>query len=325
MKRPLGRSGLQVSALGMGCWAIGGPWTMRGNQAGWGDVDDAESTRAIHRALDLGITFFDTAANYGCGHSERVLGRALACCRDQVVIATKFGYNVDEETKSAVFYGDDQDSAEVVRNLRRDCEASLRRLNTDYIDLYQFHINAYSPSKAAAVRDTLEELVAEDRIRYYGWSTDNPEGARVFSEGPHCAAIQHSLNVMHDAPEILDVCERFGLASINRGPLAKGILTGKYAADAQFARNDIRSSDTFRRDSLLPGLRKLQDISEVLTSGGRTPAQGALAWIWARSRGTIPIPGIRTVAQATENTGAMNFGPLNESQMGEIDRLLGGF
>jgi aryl-alcohol dehydrogenase-like predicted oxidoreductase len=321
MQRPLGA--IQVSAMGMGCWAIGGPWTMRGNQAGWGDVDDDESIRAIHAALEQGITFFDTAANYGCGHSERVLGHALAGRRDQVVIATKFGYSVDEESRRVELYDDNVNSDQVVSRLRQDCEAGLRRLGIDRIDLYQFHINDYSPAKAPAVRDVLEELVAEGKIRFYGWSTDHAEGARVFAQGKHCVAIQHDLNVIKDAPEVLAVCEEFGLASINRSPLVRGAITGKYTADSQFQPNDLRHRDYFRQQWLGPALEKLDALREILTSGGRTLAQGALAWIWARSPRTIPIPGIRNAAQAAENAGAMHFGPLSGDQMKEIEQLLG--
>jgi aryl-alcohol dehydrogenase-like predicted oxidoreductase len=321
MQRSLGP--IQVSAMGMGCWAIGGPWLMRGNQAGWGDVDDDESIRAIHRALELGVTFFDTAANYGSGHSERVLGRALAGRRDRVVIATKFGYRVDEETRRVDLYDNDVNSDQVVSRLRQDCEASLRRLGTDRIDLYQFHVNDHSPTKAPAVRDALEELVAEGKIRFYGWSTDHAEGARVFAQGKHCVAIQHDLNVIKDAPEVLAVCEEFGLASINRSPLVRGAITGKYTADSQFQPNDLRHRDYFKSQWLDPTLEKLDALRGILTSGGRTLAQGALAWIWARSPRTIPIPGIRNVAQATENAGAMRFGPLSDDQMKEIEQLLG--
>jgi aryl-alcohol dehydrogenase-like predicted oxidoreductase len=148
-KRILGRSGIEVSPMGMGCWAIGGPWSIVQDgeplPAGWGQVDDVESIRSIHRALDLGITFFDTAANYGCGHSERILGQAISDRRDQVVIATKFGHIIDEQTK--VMHGDD---ALVVGNIRTDCEASLRRLNTDYIDLYQFHEGQFDLCRSGA-------------------------------------------------------------------------------------------------------------------------------------------------------------------------------
>jgi aryl-alcohol dehydrogenase-like predicted oxidoreductase len=323
MKRLLGRSGITVSAMGMGCWAIGGPWIIHGKQAGWGEVDDDESIRAIRRALDLGITFFDTAANYGAGHSERILGRALADRRDEVVIATKFGYAVDEEHRSVVLYDREVGSDKVVEHVRRDCEASLRRLGTDCIDLFQFHVNRYPPEKAPKVRDALEGLVSAGKIRFYGWSTDRPESARVFAEGEHCVAIQHRLNVIRDAPEILSVCEEFSLASINRGPLARGALTGKYSPDAQFSEKDLRHREGFRDQWLIPATEALEKIGAILTSDGRALAQGALAWIWARSARTIPIPGIRTVAQAEENAKAMAFGPLSDDQMKEIDQLLG--
>jgi len=130
--RQLGRSGIRISPMGLGCWAIGGPAWRGETPVGWGKVDDAQSIRAIHAALDLGITFFDTADVYGAGHSERVLGKALAGRRDQVVVATKFGNTFDEDTRQAT--GADA-SPEYIRAA---CEASLRRLNTDYIDLYQF-------------------------------------------------------------------------------------------------------------------------------------------------------------------------------------------
>lgn len=308
--------------MGMGCWAIGGPWTIHGNQAGWGEVDDQESIRAIHCALDLGINFFDTAANYGSGHSEKVLGEALKDHRDKVVIATKFGYFVDEHAKTVAYYDNDINSDQVVDNLRKECEDSLRRLNTDYIDLYQFHVNGYDPEKAVAVREVLEQLVSEGKIRFYGWSTDNIEGARIFAEGEHCVGIQHRLNVVMDAPEMLTLCDEFGLASINRGPLARGILTGKYSADSQFSQNDLRNRDAFRDGWLVPILGKMEQINEILTTNGRTLAQGALAWIWARSARTIPIPGIRTETQAKENAGAMQFSALSEEQMLQINQLL---
>src|SRR5512136_272865 len=132
MKRNLGRSGIEVSALGMGCWAIGGPFWSGETPLGWGEVDDDESIRAIHAALDRGVNFFDTANVYGAGHSERVLGRAVAGRRSQVVIATKFNAVFDETTRQVT--GSDTSP----EGIRSACEASLRRLGTDYIDLLQF-------------------------------------------------------------------------------------------------------------------------------------------------------------------------------------------
>ncbi|MFO7634924.1 MAG: aldo/keto reductase [Caldilinea sp.] len=322
--RKLGRSGIEVSALGMGCWAIGGPFWSGTTPHGWGEVDDAESVRAIHRAIDLGATFFDTANVYGAGHSERVLGRALAGQRQRVVIATKFNALFDETTRQVT--GADSSPA----GIRSACEASLRRLQTDYLDLYQFHDNGYPAAQAGPVRDTLEELVKEGKIRSYGWSTDFPDRAEAFAAGPHCTAIQLQLNVLDDNPAVLAVCERHDLAAINRGPLAMGLLTGKYTAATQPSSDDVRGEKSpewmkyFKEGKPSPEwLQKMEAVREILASSGRTLAQGALAWLWARSTTTLPIPGFRTVAQVEENCGAMAFGPLTPPQMAEIDAILG--
>ncbi|MER5523658.1 aldo/keto reductase [Streptomyces sp. NPDC002677] len=320
--RTLGRSGIEVSALGFGCWAIGGEWQDgTGQPLGWGKVDDEESVRAVHRALDLGVTFFDTADTYGTGHSERVLGRALGKRRDEVVVATKWGNVFDEETRTLT--GSDDSTAYV----RRALTASLRRLGTDHVDLYQLHLADADPARAAELRDVCEELVAEGLIRAYGWSTDDPARAAVFAEGPHCTAVQHTLNVLQDAPQLLEVAADLDLAAINRGPLAMGLLAGRRGGTGA---GDIRS----RPPAWLPGfgdgsgpdsewVARIDALRSVLTSGGRTLAQGALAWIWARSPRTVPIPGFRSVAQAEDNAGAMAKGPLTAGQLAETDRLLG--
>jgi len=316
-QRTLGRSGLQISPMGLGCWAIGGPWRWLDGPGGWGDIDDNESIRAIHAALDLGINVFDTAANYGTGHSERILGRALEGKRDQAVIATKFGFVVNEVAKQVTFRTDDH-----LLHVREECEASLRRLNTDMIDLYQLHVWDYPLEKVPAMVELLESLVNAGKIRYYGWSTDSVEGARLFAQGKHCVAIQHDLNVMIDAPEMLAVCEELNLASINRSALARGALSGKYTKDSVFPQNDVRNDSWSRDHFFAPTLEQLESIREILTSNGRSLVQGALAWIWARSEKTIPIPGFKTVTQVEENAKAMEFGPLTPGQMKEIDNLL---
>lgn len=323
--RPLGRSGIQVSALGFGCWAIGGEWQAPdGQPLGWGKVDDEESVRAVHRALDLGVTFFDTADAYGTGHSERVLGRALGKRRADVVVATKWGNVFDEATRTLT--GQDDTPA----HARRALTASLDRLGTDHVDLYQLHLSDADPERAAELRDTCEEFVREGLIRAYAWSTDDPDRAAVFAEGPHCAAVQHRLNILQDAPELLALCEESNLASINRSPLAMGLLTGKHTPGRALEVGDIRSTPP----AWLPGftagtgadpewLGRVEELREILTSGGRTLAQGALAWIWARSPQTVPIPGFRSVAQAEENAGALAKGPLTADQVAGIDRVLG--
>jgi aryl-alcohol dehydrogenase-like predicted oxidoreductase len=323
-QRELGRSGIKVSAMGLGCWAIGGPFWSGQTPHGWGQVDDNESIRAIHAGLDLGITFFDTSDVYGAGHSERILAKALEGRRSNVVIATKFGNMFEEDTRQTV--GSNADP----NYIREACEASLRRLNTDYIDLYQFHLNGYDPDKAAPVRDTLEQLVDEGKIRYYGWSTDFTDRARIFAEGARCVAIQHQMNVLDDAEAMIAVCEELNLASINRGPLAMGLLTGKYNNSTTVSLDDVRGERSpdwmkyFKDGKPNPEwAAKIDSIREVLTSEGRTLAQGAVAWLWGRSPMTLPIPGFRTVAQVQENAGALRFGPLRPQQMRQIDLILG--
>jgi len=323
MKRLLGRSGIEVSALGMGCWAIGGPYWSGDTPQGWGKVDDDESIRAIHAALDCGVNFFDTANVYGTGHSERVLGRAVMGRRDQVVIATKFNSVFDEATRQVT--GADTSP----EGIRRACEDSLRRLNTDHIDLYQFHDNGYPADRAAPVRDTLEELVREGKLRAYGWSTDFVDRARVFEQGPRCTSIQLQLNVLDDNPEMIAFCEARNLAAINRGPLAMGLLTGRYTPSTQVSSDDVRGEKSpdwmkyFKDGKPNPEwMRKREAVVEILTSGGRTVAQGALAWLWARSPQTLPIPGFRTVQQVQENASAMEHGPLTPAQMDQIEALL---
>jgi aryl-alcohol dehydrogenase-like predicted oxidoreductase len=323
MTRKLGRSGITVSALGMGCWAIGGPFWSGDQPLGWGEVDDDESVRAIHRALELGVTFFDTADVYGTGRSERVLARALAGRRDEVVLATKWGNTFDAATRQLT--GEDATPAYV----RRAAEASLGRLGTDHIDLFQLHLNALPAERGAELIGTLEDLVKQGKIRSYGWSTDHADRAETFARGGWaCTAIQHALSVINDSPQVLEVCERHDLASVDRGPLAMGLLTGKFHAGSRLAADDIRGVapdwlDWFRDGRPAPEwLDRVAAVREVLTGGGRTLAQGALAWIWARSDRTVPIPGCRTVAQVEENAGALAHGPLKPDEYAEVESLL---
>ncbi len=321
--RKLGRSGIEVSPMGMGCWAIGGPFWNGETPQGWGEVDDDESIRAIRAALDLGINLFDTANVYGAGHSESVLGRAFAGIRSKVVIATKFNAVFDETTRQVT--GSDTSP----EGIRSACEESLRRLNTDYIDLYQFHDNGFPADKAEPVRETLERLTKEGKIRAYGWSTDFPDRAEVFAKGPKCAAIQLELNVLDDNSAVIKLCEKYDLAALNRGPLAMGILTDKYTVETKTTVDDVRGKKSpdwmkyFKYGKPSPKfISKREAVREILKSNGRTVAQGALAWLWGRSEKTLPIPGFRTTEQVRENAAAMQFGPLTKEQMIEIDKLL---
>lgn len=321
MNRVLGRSGIEVSALGMGCWAVGGPFSWEGRPVGWGQVDDAESLRAVERALELGVTLFDTAAVYGCGHSERILGRALKGRREEVVIATKFGIDFDEAKREVIGINMDITPEYV----RAACEASLRRLGTDYLDVLQLHPAEYETARAHEVRDALEGLVGAGLVRTYGWSITHAEGVELFAEGRSCAVTQNQLHVLDDHPEFLRACERLNVAWLCRGPLAMGLLTGKYRQGSQMAPDDVRGGWDTTAGAEAVQLEQLAQLRDLLTRDGRSLAQGALGWVLARSPLTIPIPGFKTVQQVEENAGALASGPLNTETMAEIGRVTWSF
>jgi aryl-alcohol dehydrogenase-like predicted oxidoreductase len=317
VERTLGRSGIKVSAIGLGTARIGGLGYSRSGDHETRLIPEAveESKRAIRRALDLGITFFDTADVYGAGRSERILGEALAGRRNEAVIATKFGEGFDEATGAEV------DVDVTPAYVASACDASLRRLGTDVIDLYLLHLRDFPIKRAPALRDALEDLVSAGKIRGYGWSTDDVERAALFAEGPHCIAIEHRLNVMMDATEMLTLCDAHDLASINKIPLVTGVLTGRWGPDTVLPADD-RRSDWFADEGFQDFLRRAETLRPVLTEGGRSYVQGALGWILARSPRAIPIPGFRTVEQVEGIAGALTHGPLRPEQMTAIDELL---
>ena len=315
--KKLGHTDMMISPMGLGAWAIGGEWQFLGNPAGWGRVDDAESINTIHTALDMGVNLIDTAANYGAGHSERIVGQAVKHYSQAVVIATKFGYDVDEANK---FVQEHTSPSAAIANIRNECEQSLRNLDRDVIDLYQLHVNEFPVEYVSGVLEELEKLVQAGKIRYYGWSTDHAEPAATFVQGEHCVAIQHSTNVIQQHNDILALTEVNNLTCLIRSPLAMGFLSDKYGSDTIFSETDVRIQ--FSDEMIHDFVEKRQHIRDILMSDGRTVVQGALAWLWARSDTAIPIPGMRTVAQAEENCKAMEFGPLSQEQMQAIDDIL---
>ena len=319
-ERVLGRSGIRVSPMGLGCWAIGGQFYMDGKIDGYGKTDDRESIKAIQAALDLGINFIDTSDAYGIGHSEKLIGEALEGRRERAVIATKFGYIGNEATKTLHGYNLTPDYIE------RACNASLRRLRADYIDLYQLHVWEVGISDLDSVTETLDRLVAMGKIRTYGWSTDLFSGVKLIAQKDNCSAIQQEYSIVKGDDKIVHFCEDNNLASINRSPLAMGLLTGKFKKDSKISQDDVRGSGfSWVEHAFKDGkpneeaYKRLEAIRDILTSKGRTPAQGALAWIWGKSNVTIPIPGFKTAKQVEENAKAMEFGPLTPEQIHEIE------
>jgi aryl-alcohol dehydrogenase-like predicted oxidoreductase len=299
--RKLGRSGLKVSPLGLGTARIAG--------LGWREDlaprvpsrAKRDAVRQIQAAVDLGVTLFDTADNYGQGLNERILGEALQGRRDGIVVATKFG-------EDPIPNQEDPWSLDV-GTVERVCEASLRRLRVECIDLYLLHRRDYPLERAPVLMEVLEYLVRAGKIRYYGWSTDDVERARLFAHGEHCIAIEHRLNIFNDNAAMLDLCREQDLASLNRVPLLMGVLTGRWSPETKLEEGD-RREQWFEDEGFLNLLTCAQQIEPYLTSDGRSYVQGALGWIWARSPLAIPLPGFRNMEQMQELVQAQQFGPL---------------
>lgn len=315
-QRPIADSGITVSAIGLGCWAIGGPYYRKGEPMGWGVVDDRESIRAIHEALGLGINFFDTADMYGCGHSETVLGKALHGRRSTAVVASKFGYLFDSHTNEVT------GRLDLPKGITAAVDDSLRRLQTDYIDVYQLHIGDCDPGLALEVQGRLEGLVVAGKIRSYGWSSDNVEKVGVFRDSPAFTVFQQALNVLQGSRETLLAAERRGLAVVCRSPLAMGILAGTLFGAGSHPDDDLRSRWGGKAKAVVGMQAATQEIREVLQEDGRSLPQGALAWILTVSDSTIPIPGFRTPAQVRQNATVLEQSLLSPEQMTKIESLL---
>lgn len=324
MTRKLGKSGIEVSALGLGCWPIGGAWTAEDGVTplGYGEMDDNESIRALLAAVDNGINFFDTSNVYGCGHSEKVMGEAFKGIRDKVVIASKFSTVIDEEKRIPI--GVDNSPEGIIKQ----CEGSLRRLGTDYLDLYLFHDWGYPAEDAEPVRETLEKLVKEGKIKSYGWSTDLLPSLQAFNKNDLNSAAEIAFNVFEGNKDILKYCEDNNIAAMARSPLAMGILSDKYDVNSVITGKDIRTTDTEWMAFFQNGkptaefIKKRDAVKEILTSSGRSVVQGSLAYLWGKSDNLIPIPGFKNSKQAIENAKAMEFGPLSSEQVDEIDKLV---
>lgn len=315
-------NGIKLSDIGFGCWAIGGEFFLGDKYDGWGDIDDRESIMAIRKGFDLGVNLFDTADVYGTGHSERILGEALKPFRHKVCIATKFGYTYNESTKHI--------TGELVTPdyIEYALKESLKRLQTDYIDLYQLHVGSIDEGSIAPMAEKLESLVAKGLIRGYGWSTWDEKSASILSEYPNAVAIQHSMNLFEGNRNLLGICEASGMASLNNSPLAMGLLTGKYTKDTKITGTDVRNSGfewvKYFKDGVPEQafLDKLASIREIITADGRSLVQGALGYLMGISDNNIPIPGFKNVTQATENANTLTFGTLKQSQIEEIHNIL---
>lgn len=307
--------------LGLGCWAIGGPFFAEGRAVGWGEVDDDVSKAAIAAALEHGVLHFDTAQAYGCGHSEVVLGEALKA-RPDVAIATKTGLGIDTKTKELT--GPLTDPVVI----RATIDASRKRLGRDRIDMVLHHNNELPIADARPAFDMLSELYEQGIVAAYGWSTDFPDSMRAFADYPGFTAVEHAMNVFRPATHMVSAIEDTNKLSLIRSPLAMGVLGGKYDANTQFGKNEIRGSNPGWQDYFKDGkitdhyLGQLNAVREILTSEGRSLAQGAIAWLWGQTPNAMPIPGFRTPEQVHDLCGALDHGPLTAAQMAEVEGIL---
>jgi aryl-alcohol dehydrogenase-like predicted oxidoreductase len=311
--RELGRTGWQVSAISFGTWAIGGTW---------GTVDDRDSLAALHRALDLGVNFFDTADVYGDGRSERLLARLRRERREAFHVATKAGRRLDPHVASGYNR----------QNLTAFVERSLKNLEMDALDLLQLHCPPTEVYYMPEVFGVLDDLVKAGKLRHYGVSVEKVEEALKAIEYPEVQTVQMIYNIFRQRPAELFFSEaqRRRVGILARVPLASGMLTGKLTRASTFAPDDHRSfnrhGEAFDRGETFAGLdyeAGLQAVEALrpLVPPGQTMGQMALRWILMSPAITCAIPGAKRPEQVEENVKAADLPPLPEATMGKIREL----
>ncbi len=309
--RPLGDSGIEVSAISLGKWAMGATVET------WGHVDDRESIAAIHQALDAGINLIDTAPIYGLGHSEEIVGKAISGRRDEVILATKCGLLFPKSSNEL------PQRCLKPESIQRECESSLRRLRTDYIDLYQCHW----PDPDTPIRETMEALrllIEQDKIRAIGLSNYGCEkiaAAREF--GPiHSLQPPFSMVQPRTAEEILPFCHDHGIAVLPYSPLGKGLLTGKFDENSELT--GIRARDPeFLGSRFKANLRVVDGLKEIAMNYDKTVAQLAINWAVHYPGVTSPIVGAKRPSQVIENVGGVGW-TIEEPDMAKIGKLMEG-
>jgi aryl-alcohol dehydrogenase-like predicted oxidoreductase len=308
-KRQLGTSGLEVSALGLGCM---------GMSFGYGPAADRREMIGVLRgAVERGITFFDTAEAYGPFRNEELVGEALAPFRDQVVIATKFGFKFDPEGRQV---GVDSRP----EHIREVAEASLRRLRVGTIDLlYQHRVDPDVPIEEVA--GTVRDLIREGKVRHFGLSEAGMDTLRRAHAVQPVTALQNEYSLWWRRPEedVLPVLEKLGTGFVPFSPLGRGFLTGKVSAGTTFDPSDIRSRlPRFSHDAMQANQALLDVLRPLATRENATPAQLALAWLLARKPWIVPIPGTRRLDRLDENIGAVSL-ELTPGDLARIDAAAG--
>ncbi len=291
--RTFGRTDLRASEIGFGCWAIGGPYEIKGIPIGWGPVDDRQSMRAIARALELGVNFFDTADSYGFGHSETILGQALAGKRASAIVASKVGNVVLRDGSHRKDFS--------ASHILQCCEESLRRLQTDYLDLYQLHNPTMEALWNGDAAEALGRLRSEGKIRYYGVSISHPSDGEQIIRKNFGSTLQVLFNVLNQKPAdgLLGLARKSGYGIIARVPLASALLTGKVRS-SNFHPQDNRNNflTPKRLQDVLP---KVDRYLELCQSHHLKPVPVALKFILAHPAVSTAVPGAKTEQQISEN------------------------
>jgi aryl-alcohol dehydrogenase-like predicted oxidoreductase len=304
----LGKSGLKVTELGIGLWAIGG--------SDWGATDDDDSIAAIEAALKSGINFFDTADVYGSGHSEELLGRVMQGRREQFIVASKIGWqNFDHEKRTTAYI--------TVEKLIEGVETNLRRLQTDYIDVMQSHIGYRDPTMEVFV-EGFQKLQQQGKLRAYGLSTSDFEYLKAFNADGGCSTLQIDYSILNRTPEaeIFPYCQEQNIGIIVRGPLAMGILAGKFTAESQFPEGDFRRNWQEKPDEheiFLTDLQKVEQLKQLFP--GRNLAQLALQFTLAHPAVSTVIPGAKNPRQLEQNLAAGLLPPLTPEELAKIDQV----
>jgi aryl-alcohol dehydrogenase-like predicted oxidoreductase len=304
--RELGRSGLQVSAIGLGCMGISFSYATK--------LSKEEGVKLIRDAVERGVTFFDTAEVYGPFENEEVVGEALRSFRDRVVIATKFGFDIDFST------GENRGVDSRPERIRQAVEGSLKRLQVDTIDLlYQHRVDPNVPIEDVA--GTVRDLIGEGKVKHFGMSEPGVQTLRRAHAVQPVTAVQNEYSLWWRAPEtngIFDACDELGIGFVPYSPLGKGFLTGAMKKDS-LPKNDFRASiPRFQPEAMDKNQAFVDVLKRVAEAKGATPAQVALAWLLAQRPYIVPIPGTTKVHRLEENIGAANV-QLTDADLREIN------
>jgi aryl-alcohol dehydrogenase-like predicted oxidoreductase len=311
--RELGRTGFKVSEVSFGSWAIGGTW---------GPVKDVESMAALHKALELGVNFFDTADVYGDGRSEKLLGQLRKDYEDKIFITTKAGRRLDPHTAEGYNR----------KNLSAFIEQSLKNLGVDTIDLLQLHCPPTEVYYMPEVFDIMDDFVKEGKIRYYGVSVEKVEEALKAIEYPNVQSVQIIFNMFRHRPSELffEQAKKRNMGILARVPLASGMLTGKFKPDTTFASDDHRNfnrdgkafdrGETFAGVDYNTGLKAVEELKAICPEG-MSQVQFALRWILMFDAVTCTIPGAKRPSQAEENFSASDLPPLSDYTMKKVKNI----